>query len=248
MESSASEFDVFHPEFAMENLLSSSLSEPFDIADFESSIGNLSKAIVIFPEAAGSFAETGYFSALPTLAKKTILVLDSDFQGGDSFISLGPAKKIAETSLFQPVLQMSYKEPDFGLVASRIKRFPLSKTMKQLNWNKVSELTDFELFCLIHEIVRFMSMATISDIEYILRGMSGAHLSVHKVHQITSILVGSGYLERHGNYGHFVSKKAKGPLLRITDGKRSDYNELRIELAAVYQSIGGDFLALIGGL
>ena len=248
VEANAPEFDVFHPEFAMENLLSSSLSEPFDIADFESSIANLSKAVVIFPEAAGSFAETGYFSALPQLAKKTILVLDSDYQGGDSFISLGPAKKIGETSLFQPVLQMSYKAPNFDLVVSRVRRFPLSKTMKQLKWTKLSDLEDFECFCLIHEIVSFMSIATIGDIEYILRGLSGSHLSVHRFHQITSILVGSKYLEQYGNYGHLRASGAKGQLLKVTDGKRNEYNELRVNLAAVYQDVGGDFLALIGGL
>ena len=248
VEVNASEFEVFHPEFAMENLLSSNLSEPFDIADFESFIGNLSKAIVIFPEAAGSYAETGYFSAISQLAKKTILVLDSDYQGGDSFISLGPAKKIAQTSLFQPVLQMSYKAPIFDLVVKRIRRFPLLKTMKQLKWSKMSDLSDFEWFCLIHEVVSFMSIATIGDIEFILRGISGSHLSIHKAHQITSILVGSKYLEQYGDYGHLRTNKAKGPLLKITDGKRNEYNELRLDLAALYQDIGGDFLALIGGL
>lgn len=99
VEKNAAEFDIFHPEFAMENLLTSRLSEPFDIADFESSIGNLSKAIVIFPEAAGSFAETGYFAAIPSLAKKTILVLDANYQAHDSFISQGPASKIDNASM-----------------------------------------------------------------------------------------------------------------------------------------------------
>ncbi|WP_133253000.1 retron St85 family effector protein [Rhizobium wuzhouense] len=247
-EENAAEFDIFHPEFAMENLLSSSLSEPFDIADFESSIGNLSKAIVIFPEAAGSFAETGYFSAIPGLAKKTILVLDANYQGYDSFISQGPAKKIEELSIFRPVLQMSYKRPDFELVLRRVKKFPLSSTRKQLAWQKLSDLEDFEIFCLVHEIVSFMSIATLDDIEFILRGLSESHLSVHRFHQITSILVGSKYLETFGDYGHLRPSTTKGSLLKVVEGRRTEYNDLRLELASVYQDVGGDFLNLIGGL
>lgn len=248
MEASAPEFEIFHPEFAMENLLNSNLSEPFDIADFESSIGNLSKAIVIFPEAAGSFAETGYFSAIPSLAKKTILVLDANYQGDDSFISQGPAKKIGEASIFRPVLQMSYASPDFELVLRRVKKFPLSSTRKQLTWTKLSELADFERFSLIHEIVSFMSIATLDDIEFILRGLSGSQISIHQFHQITSMLVGSKYLETYGDYGHLRPSATKGDLLKVVEGKRTEYNELRLDLAAVYQEVGGDFLKLIGGL
>ncbi|MBP2559869.1 hypothetical protein J2857_002638 [Neorhizobium galegae] len=248
VEASSPEFDIFHPEFAMENLLTSNLSEPFDIADFESSIGNLSKAIVIFPEAAGSFAETGYFSAIPSLAKKTILVLDANYQGDDSFISQGPAKKIGEASIFRPVLQMSYASPDFELVLRRVKKFPLSSTRKQLAWTKLSELDDFERFSLIHEIVSFMSIATLDDIEFILRGLSGSHISIHQFHQITSILVGSKYLETYGDYGHLRPSATKGNLLKVVEGRRTEYNELRLDLAAVYQEVSGDFLKLIGGL
>ncbi len=248
VEANAAEFDIFHPEFAMENLLTSNLSEPFDIADFESSIGNLSKAIVIFPEAAGSFAETGYFSAIPELAKKTILVLDANYQGYDSFISQGPAKKFEETSLFRPVLQMSYKRPDFDLVIRRIKKFPLSSNRKQLTWSKLSDLDDFERFCLIHEIVDFMSLATLDDVEFILRGLSESHLSLKQFHHITSILVGSKYLETYGQYGHLRPNTTKGNLLKVVDGRRAEYNELRLELAAAYQDVGGEFLHLIGGL
>lgn len=248
VETNSPQFDIFHPEFAMENLFTSNLSEPFDIADFESSIGSLSKAIVIFPEAAGSFAETGYFSAIPELAKKTILVLDAEYQGYDSFISQGPAKKIEELSIFRPALHMSYKTPDFDLVIRRVKKFPISSTRKQLTWDKLSDLENFERFCLVHEIVSFMSIATIDDIEFILRGLSDSHLSVHQFHQITSILVGSKYLETYGDYGHLRASTTKGSLLKIVEGRRTEYNDLRLELAAVYQDVGGDFLSLIGGL
>lgn len=52
-------------------------NEPFDMTAFEELIGKLSHSIVIFPEAAGSLAETGYFSAIPEIASKILLVINA---------------------------------------------------------------------------------------------------------------------------------------------------------------------------
>lgn len=62
------EYEFFKPEFAMENYFSFGDTEPFDIADFETMVADLSLAIVLFPEAPGSFAELGYFSAHAALS------------------------------------------------------------------------------------------------------------------------------------------------------------------------------------
>lgn len=244
----ASEYDIFHPEFAMENLFSSGLPDQFDITDFESLVGSLSRAIVIFPEAAGSFAETGYFSAIEHLCEKVILVLDSDRQKDDSFISLGPAKKIGQKSRFYPVIQMSYKSPSFDVVVGRMKRVTLKKTMKMLTWNQLSDLSDYEWFCLIHEVVRFLTITTIDDLKYIFRAMSDGHLSVSKLHQIASILVGSTHLIEYGEFGHLRANPLKSSLLEISTGNVTEQNELRLELASLYQDSGGEFKALVDGV
>ena len=244
----ASEYDIFQPEFAMENLFSSGLPEPFDITDFEALVGSLSRAIVIFPEAAGSFAETGYFSAIDHLCEKLILVLDSDKQKHDSFISLGPAKKIGQKSHFYPVIQMSYKSPSFDIVVERVKRVKLKKTMKMLKWEKLSDLSDFEGFCLVHEVVRFLTIATIEDLNFIFRAMSNGHLSVSKLHQIASILVGSNHLIEYGEFGHLRSSPTKEPLLDVSDGNVTEHHELRMQLANLYQDLGGEFKALVDGV
>lgn len=242
------EYDIFHPEFAMENLFSSGFPEPFDITDFEALVGSLSRAIVIFPEAPGSFAETGYFSAIDHLCEKIILVLDSEKQKDDSFISLGPAKKIGQKSRFYPVIQMSYNSPDFNVIVERMRRVKLKKTMKILNWNKLSDLTDYEWFCLTHEAVRFLTIATIEDLKYIFRSMSDGHLSVNKLHQIASILVGSKYLIEYSEFGHLRANSEKSALLEISSGNATEHNELRLELANLYQDSGGEFKTLVDGV
>lgn len=247
-QANAPEYDIFQPEFAMENLFSSGLPDQFDITDFESLVGSLSRAIVIFPEAAGSFAETGYFSAIDHLCEKVILVLDSDRQKDDSFISLGPAKKIGQKSRFYPVIQMSYKSPSFDVVVERMKRVKLKKTMKMLTWQKLSDLTDYEWFCLIHEVVRFLTITTIEDLKYIFRAMSDGHLSISKLHQIASILVGSQHLVEYGEFGHLRVNPTKSDLLEVSNGNATEHNALRLELANLYQDNGGEFKVLVDGV
>lgn len=94
------EYEIFLPEAAMGSVFSDELSEPFDLTDFEELVAAISYVIVVFPEAPGSYAETGYFSAKTKLAKKCILVMDSNRQNQDSFISLGPAKKSQNAQRF----------------------------------------------------------------------------------------------------------------------------------------------------
>jgi hypothetical protein len=106
-------YEFFEPEFAMRKYWTLGYSEPFDITTLEELIGNLSHSIVIFPEAAGSLAETGYFSARPEIAKKTLLAINAVHLAKDSFISIGPAKEIADVSVFQPNIQFDYDNPNF---------------------------------------------------------------------------------------------------------------------------------------
>lgn len=242
-------YEIFQPEFAMENLFSNGLKEPFDISDFEELVGSLSHCIVMFPEAAGSFAETGYFSARENLAKKIILVMDSGRQKDDSFISLGPAKKINEVSIYQPLIQMDYNNPSFDMIISRIdSRNGLSKNRKLLKWTELSHLSDFEFFCLIFEIVNFLTISTIDDIEFMLRAMSSSHLSVPKFRQLTSILVGASYLEQVGEFGHLKVNQDKGFLLLVKEGELEERNELSLSLAEIYQDADAEFKRLLEGI
>ncbi|MCG9915756.1 MAG: retron St85 family effector protein [Phenylobacterium sp.] len=240
-----SEFEIFFPEFAMKDYFSSSIPEPFDIADFEYIVGELSHAIVIFPEAPGSFAETGYFSAIDKLSEKTILALDAPRQEFDSFISMGPAKKIAAKSIFQPNVQMDYQEPTFELVASRIRRLSVAKNRKLLKVERFNDLTAFELFALIHRIVTILSIATIDDIIYIMRGIFKSIVSVSKIRHMASILVGCEYIKSIGKYGHYYARKDKSTLLEVRSGFVNQETDIRILLAGIYEVGDSEFIEII---
>lgn len=116
-ESSLPGYQFFEPEFAMRKYWTLGDDEPFDITTFEELIGELSHSIIIFPEVPGSLAELGYFSAKPELSKKILLVLNEAHLKKDSFISIGPAKKIADVSTFQPNIEMDYRKPDFTRIS-----------------------------------------------------------------------------------------------------------------------------------
>jgi hypothetical protein len=164
------EYEIFLPEAAMENVFSGELHEPFDLAQFEELVGELAHAIVVFPEGPGSFAETGYFSAVKPLAQKCVLVLDSNRQRDSSFISLGPARKFASYSVFQLPIQLDYAAPAFEVIGERIRLVKQHKYRKTLQVANFNSLTSFEISAILHEIVNLCSIATFDDVVFVMEG------------------------------------------------------------------------------
>ena len=231
----------------MTDYFSDEADDQFDIADFETLVGELSHAVVVFPEAPGSFAETGYFSLVPDLAKKTVLALDAKYQSKDSFISMGPAKKIANKSLYFPTLQISYEKPNFEEVVARIVRHSLHRNRVQLQITKYEEISSFFLFCLIHQCFEILSTATFADVVFMLRAIFGGVLSVPRVRQLASVLVGAKYLIRIGEFGHYYVNPSKKKLLKIREGKASLQSQILAELGTTYLSSDAEFLRILEG-
>ncbi len=239
------EYQIFLPEAAMTPLFSDDLQEPFDLTDFEVLVGRISLAIVLFPEAAGSYAETGYFSAIPALAQKCILVLDRKYQSDDSFLSLGPAKKISEQSIFHPNITLDYCQPDFETITTRLRSRKLSKKRKSLQIDKFSDLSEYEIIVVLDMIVRLCKIATLSDINYLLAAIFKNRFSQSKIQKLLSILVGSNYLQEIGPYGHFTSGNDKLSLAIVREGFKNDEQELRLSLTTICQKAEPDFVNLI---
>ena len=210
-------------------------------------IGNLSHSIVIFPEAPGSLAETGYFSARPEIARKILLVINSAHLASDSFISIGPAKKIADVSIFQPNLQFDYEAPNFNLIAQRLlDRAPLHTTRRALKIKTFNEMESFELFAITQTLVSLLGIATVDDIEFFLRGLFEGHIASSKTKQIVSILVGSSRLLEVGDYGHLKNSDLNNLTLKIKDGAKTERSVLKVDLSAVFVGAEADFFALLG--
>ncbi len=239
------EFDVFLPEHAMVTIFSDELDEQFDLAEFEELVAALSYAIVVFPEAAGSFAETGYFSAIPSISRKCIVVMDSNHQHTDSFLSLGPAKKISEESVFHPNVNLDYIAPEFKTLVERIKSRRLQKTRKSLKIDKFSDLSYFEIAALLHTIVRFCRIATIQDVEFFCRAVFKNRFSSKTVKKLLSILIGSKHLLPIGEFGHFRANPKKDHLSIVRDGFRGTEAELNLSIAAICRKGEPEFLDML---
>ena len=239
------DFEFFEPEFAMENYLQSGDNIPFNIGDFEELVGRLSHSIVMFPEGPGSFAELGYFSMQSELAQKTVLVIDLDRQLNDSFISLGPAAKIAEKSIFQPTIYMDYDNPQFDLVHQRlVQRRPLSKYRKTVNFEKFSDVPDFDLFALIFEIVNLLQFATLEDVLFILSAIFKGSIGRSRILKLVSILVGSKRLSNFGILGHLIPASTATRFFEVKDGFRNQLAEVKISIAVLIDEAPADFQSL----
>lgn len=66
-----------------------------DLIEFERDVAHISKSIVLFVESPGSIAELGSFSIIPEISRKLSVFVHQDFSTEDSYISLGPLKKLA---------------------------------------------------------------------------------------------------------------------------------------------------------
>jgi hypothetical protein len=239
-------FEFFEPEFAMKSYFTLGDDIPFDISEFEELVGELSHSIVIFPEAPGSFAEVGYFSAIPKLARKIILAIDLNWQHSDSFISLGPAKKIADISIFQPNIQLDYKNPDFSLISQKIQeRSPLKKTKESFSIKEFASTNTFELFSLIYQIVYFLKIANTGDIEFFMQALYRGHYNSSKIKKIISILVGSKRLTEIGEYEHLRTDDKSPVFLSIKDGFRTTQDVLSLDISTAFLSADPEFQTIL---
>ena len=236
------DYKVFQPEFAMKNYFSDEHGGQLDLGKFEELVGELSHAIVIFPEAPGSFAETGYFSKTPPLAKKTILVLNSQYQSNDSFIMMGPARRIEEISKFNPNLQIDFENPDFSVVVHRIKRFELPKTRKALD---VDDLSDYDLFCLIYKIFDLLIVATYEDLVKVFNSLTTGHAPKRQIKDVASILVGAGFVERIGEFGHYACLPVGQSLIKVRDGWAEEEFGLKLEIGGILRETSPEFAGLL---
>lgn len=241
------DLELFQPEYAMKDYFAAPGGSPFDLGTFERLVAELSHVIVLFPEAAGSFAEAGYFAQDDRFRSKTLLALDLHWQGSDSFISMGPARQFNEKSNFSGTMQIPYAAPDFDQIVQRLKRYGFERHRKELTLGTFSELTPYDLFCLLQKVVDLIGIATIEDILAILRGVFSGVIKPKRVKEMVSVLVGATYLESVGGFGHYRLAAGRPDLMPPRDSLKTVENQIRLDLAAFYPTCPIDFLAILEG-
>ena len=218
---------------------------PFDLGTFERLVAELSHVIVLFPEAAGSFAEAGYFAQDDRFRSKTLLALDLHWQGKDSFISMGPARQFNEKSKFSGTMQIPYAAPDFDQIVDRLKRYGFERYRKELTLGAFNDLAPYDLFCLLQKVVDLIGIATIKDILYILRSAFSGVVKPKRIKEMVSVLVGAKYLVAVGEFGHYRLAVGRPDLMPPRDSLKTSENQIRLDLAAFYPTCPPDFLTIL---
>lgn len=239
------ELELFQPEYAMKDYFAGPGGTPFDLGTFERLVAELSHVIVLFPEAAGSFAEAGYFAQDERFRSKTLLALDLQWQGSDSFISMGPARQFNQKSRFAGTMQIPYAAPDFEQIVQRLKRFGFERYRKELNLSAFSDLSPYDLFCLLHKVVDLIGIATIEDILYVLRGVFSGAVRPKRIKEMMSVLVGANYMQAVGGFGHYRIAASRPDLMQPRDSLKGVENQIRLDLAAFYPTCPADFQAIL---
>src|SRR5438067_2473320 len=80
-------FNCVVAEEAIKYDLSSGARYFRNLAEFESVVAQVADCVLIFPESAGSFAETGFFANSDKIKRKTLVVNPLTLQSEDSFLN-----------------------------------------------------------------------------------------------------------------------------------------------------------------
>ena len=117
------EYSFFEAEDVFEAL---SQGRNTDLLSLEHKFADYSDCIIVITESAGSIAELGAFAMEKTVAKKVLAVNDMKYLGEESFIALGPIRKLDKCSLFKPAVHTDFERillvaPD---IADRLRKIP----------------------------------------------------------------------------------------------------------------------------
>lgn len=224
----------------MRNYFAENGEEQLDLGDFETLIGDLSHAVIIFPEGPGSYAETGYFANIPKLCGKSMLILDSDQQRNDSFIMMGPARKFEKKSKFAPTIWTDFRKPDFAPIASRLtERHPYSAAKKLLDPKERDQ--PYDLFCLLYKIFDLLIVSRIEDVLFILNSVTGGHAPRKQAKDIASILIGAEYINPVGDFGHYFASPRFSDLVYLRSGYAEIESTLKLEILEVLRNAEPEF-------
>jgi len=159
-----------------------------NLIDFERDAGSLSKAIVLFSESAGSFAELGAFCMDDVLAERLFVVVDKYHYNAGSFIANGPIKKIEKhhkgAICVVDTIDPKKIEPQLGQVADAVLE-KINSTPRTIAFDPTHQ-RDQSL--LVADIVELFGALTEYELLQLIRFM-GVGISRARLEQIVNQLI-----------------------------------------------------------
>lgn len=231
---SLTEFRFFLAEDAARDLFKYGEPVFINVAEFEALLIDLADCVIVIPESPGSIAELGYFSAQKQARDKLLVVSDLEYQGDDSFLSLGPIELVNRHSKYRPTLYLNLKSrtTSFRPITKILKRYAL-ENRGHFEYKTYDLLPIQHKLFVIFELIYLFGMISYDAIEFLIEvTFNGGNPLLEKEKQYTrqllSILTAGHYVQRSGEDGLLVPMPQAKPFLDI---QKSDRNSLKIKIA-----------------
>ena len=172
-----------------------------NLAKFETVVADVADCVLIFPESAGSFAETGFF-ANSKISEKTLVANPFELQVEDSFLNLGPIDSISTVSVLKPTVLINVNQtPDFSPIGQRLsERLKWPEYRERLLYRKFGEFSFKQKLLVVFETLRLLRLAELTTLRHALVTCFGGNPRYQELRHLLRILIAARFIERHGAY------------------------------------------------
>lgn len=238
---SATKFESIHDSLRMAESFKDYIDsgEYSDLLTFEYDLASLSSLILIFLESPGSLVELGIFAMQPEFFNKLcIIVPEEEVEKEDSFIYLGPLKKLKMTSN-SSVMVYPFKEDGGAYTNDTWNDICCDIDNKLGDINRQEKFKDKNpghTSMLILEIINIAFPIQVTEIELSLK-LIGVDIQRKKIQQLIYLLTILGFVVKKSrstnvfyfpNY-HFINETYV-KIGRYKDGRPFDKNKNKIKL------------------
>ncbi|NGP89282.1 retron St85 family effector protein [Fodinibius halophilus] len=201
-----------------------------DWLTIEKQLADYSDCIIIVLGSESTFSELGAFMLEDGIAKNVLVINDIEHKNSDSFINLGPLKKLDKKSNFKPVIYTKYKNFSkcFGVVEERIQSLKRERN-KRVDLKKYSafealQAKDRLLFVL--DLIAILSPVKQREVLEMLKFIYGEEESYDDIYTSIPLLLALDLV-----------KKEEGYLIRTLNESRFYYSFIGIDINVIRSAI-----------
>ncbi|HEV2489400.1 MAG TPA: retron St85 family effector protein [Candidatus Acidoferrales bacterium] len=163
-----------------------------DLARFEKIMGSIADGVVVFPESAGSYAEVGYF-ADRDISEKILIANSLKHQVKDSFLNLGPIRRIDTASFFRPAIQLRHRCLDFSPLKQRLERITRGNRRRRFEYKPFWQMDYKEKFLATLQLLSILQPIDLEELNVCLKVVFG-DIKTQQVGHIVGILHAAGFI------------------------------------------------------
>jgi hypothetical protein len=192
-----------------------------DLLKIEEKLTKYSDCIIIVLESSSAIAELGAFTIRSDLAEIVMVVNDTEFQDSESFISLGPLKRVDEKSKFRPVIYTKLESisRSFADITERLQKIKRGKNKRILfdtaqkfiggyhdETDKKGDKFEKNRLLFIADIISLFSPLTFNELVSILKEIYGTGERYNFLHNEIKLLIALDLIDVDNEYYYRTTK------------------------------------------